>query len=62
MNGQTMRIPSQKLAASARLQAAIDTQRLFGDSPSRDSIFRLTKESILFESAFVYGPDVLKIL
>jgi 23S rRNA pseudouridine1911/1915/1917 synthase len=42
-------IPSYRVSAGAAIEANVDLEKLFGDSPSRDVRFELTPDRILFE-------------
>jgi RluA family pseudouridine synthase len=49
LNGQRLRIAAQGLKPGSRLEAQVDTAKLFADSTARDQAFELTADRILFE-------------
>jgi len=56
-NGRPVRIASKLLSAGAAIDAYIDVEKLFQDSTSRDTKFKLTSFRILFEDDDLIAVD-----
>jgi RluA family pseudouridine synthase len=57
LHGRRATIPSQGLLPGTAIQVQVDVARLFGDSTSRDRVFEVTSERVLFEDDDLIAID-----
>jgi 23S rRNA pseudouridine1911/1915/1917 synthase len=53
LNGKRVRIASKELLADARLEVYIDLAKLNSDAKSKDIVFVMTEEHVLFEDEYI---------
>lgn len=53
LNGRRLRIASKTVLANAKVDAFVDFEKLAAEGPSKDRIFKMTAQHVLFEDEFL---------